>query len=274
MHVNKFLIQATLAHQFVMSALLYNTALVENDNHIGMADGGEAVGDDDGGAPLHDALESLLNGTLRLSVEGRSGFVEDQYRGTPEHGTGDGEALALTSREVEPSVANGGVVALGQGLDKLVGMSHPCGFAYLVEGIAVGAKGDVVGHSVVEEDAVLRHKAELPAQAIDIEVTDRMPVDGDTARRTVIEAGQQIDQRALAGTRGPHNSNRLPLVYRKVDMLQHLVGLVAETDIFKLDFPDEPVRMVDGIRSIHDRRLAIVDLHDLIGGRGEALELV
>jgi hypothetical protein len=44
-------------------------------DHGGVADGGEAVGDDDGGAALHEAVEGLLDVLFGFAVEGGGGFV-------------------------------------------------------------------------------------------------------------------------------------------------------------------------------------------------------
>ena len=37
-----------------MGALLDDASVVEDDDLVGITDGGEAMGDDKGGAPLHD----------------------------------------------------------------------------------------------------------------------------------------------------------------------------------------------------------------------------
>ena len=44
--------------------------------------------------------------------------------------------------------------------------------------------------------------------------------------------------------------------------------------MLKLDLSFEAAGMIDRILRIDDRRLAVVDLHDLVGGRGETLEFV
>ncbi len=50
-------------------------SILHDVDHGGVADGGEAVGDDDGGAALHEAVEGLLDVLLGLAIEGRGGFV-------------------------------------------------------------------------------------------------------------------------------------------------------------------------------------------------------
>ena len=46
-------IQTAFGHQFVVVALLHQTAMVQHPNHIGFLHGRQAVGNDQGGAPLH-----------------------------------------------------------------------------------------------------------------------------------------------------------------------------------------------------------------------------
>ena len=41
-----------------MGALLDDAPVVEDDDLVGITDGGEAMGDDKGGAPLHDGVHA------------------------------------------------------------------------------------------------------------------------------------------------------------------------------------------------------------------------
>ena len=169
LHVDKAAVEAAEGDELAVGAALDDGAVVHNDDFVGVADGGEAVGDDDAGAPQHELVEGLLDGVLALGVEGAGGLVEDEDGRVFEYGAGYGEALALAAAEVEAAVADGGVVALFHEGDKLVGMCHLCGTSHVVDAVVGTAEGDVVGHGVVEEDAVLRHKAYLCAEAVDVE---------------------------------------------------------------------------------------------------------
>ena len=80
-----------------MRAALYNLAFEHHAYLVGMANGAQAMGNGDGGARLHQALQGLLYQALALGVECRGGFVENEYRGILQYGAGDAQALALTT---------------------------------------------------------------------------------------------------------------------------------------------------------------------------------
>ena len=71
----QFRIQAVFLHQLLVSALLDEFAVVEDADHIGVADGAEAVGDDEGGAVRAELVEGLLDELLGGVVEGGGGLV-------------------------------------------------------------------------------------------------------------------------------------------------------------------------------------------------------
>ena len=78
---------------------------------VGVADGGNAVGDEDGGAPAHDFAEMIEDFVFGVGVDAGEGVVEDEDAGAAEKGAGDGGALLLASGESDAALADGGVVA-------------------------------------------------------------------------------------------------------------------------------------------------------------------
>jgi hypothetical protein len=49
---------------------------------------------------------------------------------------------------------------------------------------------------------------------------DRLAVEGDLPTRGLVEEPHQVEQRALAATRGTHHRNEFPLVDRQVDVVE------------------------------------------------------
>src|ERR1700742_4179313 len=64
--------------QFRKGAGLDDAAFLEDEDAVHVPDGGEAVGDDEGGAVAHQAFEGFLDEVLAFGVEGAGGFVEDE----------------------------------------------------------------------------------------------------------------------------------------------------------------------------------------------------
>ena len=104
-----------------------DSAVVEQDDPVGQADGGQPVGDDERRAAVHERAESAVDLLLDVHVNGARGVVEDEDRRVHEEGAGDRDPLALTTGEGVAAFSDHGVVALRQVLDELVGVGRPGG---------------------------------------------------------------------------------------------------------------------------------------------------
>ena len=136
---------------------------------IGVSDCRKAVCDDDGCAVLHKGMKGGLHLPLRVVVECGGSLVKDKYGGILEERTGDADALTLSARESDASVADNSVVAVGQRLYKLIGTCQLSGTAY---GFGRGggvAEGYVVGDGIVEEDAILRDNRDESTKTRNVE---------------------------------------------------------------------------------------------------------
>ena len=80
-----------------MGAGLGDLAGVEHQDAVGADDAGQAVRQDQCGAPGHQPVERLLDDRLVLGVDGRERFVQHQDRRVTQQRAGDGEALALAA---------------------------------------------------------------------------------------------------------------------------------------------------------------------------------
>jgi len=80
-----------------VGAGLDDSSFVEDADEVGVFDGGEAVGDDDGGTVAHQFFEGVLDESFRFGIEGGGGFVEDEDGGIAEDSAGDAESLALAT---------------------------------------------------------------------------------------------------------------------------------------------------------------------------------
>jgi hypothetical protein len=61
--------------------LFDDLSLFEYADGVGVADGGESVGDDEGGASFQEAVHVAFDCAFGFAVQGAGRFVEDQDRG-------------------------------------------------------------------------------------------------------------------------------------------------------------------------------------------------
>ncbi len=82
-----------------MGAVFDGAAIGHDDDHIGVADGGEPVGDDDGGPAFAQCRECGLDRGFAFGIECRGGFIEEEDARVAQDGAGEGDALALAAGE-------------------------------------------------------------------------------------------------------------------------------------------------------------------------------
>lgn len=64
--------------QLVMGPLLGNAAVLDHQDAVGGPDGGEPVGDDQGGAAPAQLVEGMLDPGFRDAVQGGGGLVQNE----------------------------------------------------------------------------------------------------------------------------------------------------------------------------------------------------
>src|SRR5262249_59229092 len=75
------------------------------------------------------------------------------------------------------------------------------------------AEADVVGDGSGENSGVLRYQRGLPTQRGRIGVAQRYAVEGDRAGAWIVEAQDQVKDRALSGPPRPNNRNLRDLTH-------------------------------------------------------------
>ena len=160
----KFRVNAAARDQFGAAALLDDPAVLEHDDLIHVMNGGEAVGDDQGGAAVHQFLDRFHDGSFGRGVERGSGFVEKQDRRVFQKGARDPDALALADAEMSAAFADLAVVAVGKLADEFVGLRAPGGIADLLLGRVRPAVGNVLADGGGKEKRVLQDDGDLLAQ--------------------------------------------------------------------------------------------------------------
>src|SRR5690606_7258198 len=102
--VKPLVFRTALQEGFVRSHV-DDTALAQHHDFVGVEHGGKAVGDGDDGLAAGEFAEGVADRLLRLRVEGRGGFVEEEDGSVAEDGPGDGESLLLSAGQGAALVA-------------------------------------------------------------------------------------------------------------------------------------------------------------------------
>src|SRR5438874_4173190 len=97
--------------ELVVSAEFSDAAAHKHGDLVSVAGRGDSVGDEDGGAAFHDAVEAAEDPLFGVGVDAGQGVVEDENFGVADDGAGDSCALFLTAGEGESTLADLGVEA-------------------------------------------------------------------------------------------------------------------------------------------------------------------
>ena len=192
-----------------MGAALDDAPAIDHQQLVGLAHGGEAVGDDEGGAPGERLAQGALHGRLGLGVEVRRGLVQHHDVGRLEDEAGQGDALLLAAREPVAPLADDGVEAVGQLADQVADLRlgqgvQDLGLARLRAGVQ-----EVGPQRVVEEVRVLGHHADHVAHRGHGGVPHVDAAEAHRPRRHVVEARHQVRDGRLAGSGGAHQRHHV-----------------------------------------------------------------
>ena len=87
-------------HQLFRCSLLDDGSTVEDDDAIDIGDGGDAVGDDQGGTIFHQARQRIADLPIGCEIEMRHPLVEDQQLWIAHQRSGDPHPLTLACRQL------------------------------------------------------------------------------------------------------------------------------------------------------------------------------
>ncbi len=93
-----------------MGAMFLDSAPINDINLVSIEDCGKSVGNDKGCASHHQLIQSRLDYLLTFRVQSRGSLIQDQDAGILQDGTGNGHALALSARKVQPTLRNLGII--------------------------------------------------------------------------------------------------------------------------------------------------------------------
>ena len=159
-----------------MRALFHDGAVFHDEDEVSIANGGQAVGNDEGGAVCAQRVHRLLDEDLGTGIDRRGGLIEDEQRGLGQERAGDGDELALAGGDCAAVLVDDGVVALGQRVNEAVYLGCLCRSDDLFVRRVQAAVADVFHDRALKEHGVLEHHAHLGTQGMARHAGDIVPI--------------------------------------------------------------------------------------------------
>src|SRR4051812_34874190 len=97
-----------------MAAAFSDAPVVQNDDLVGVDDGGQAMGDHQGGTAVGDGGECGLDVLFGAAVQRAGSLIQDQDAGVLQDGAGNGDALLFAAGQLQATLPDAGIVAFGQ----------------------------------------------------------------------------------------------------------------------------------------------------------------
>ena len=102
-----------------MTSLFHNPTLLDYDHAICERSARESMTDNEEDTIARILTDVAQNACFGLYVQRRRGFIEDQYPRALEQGPRDREPLLLAARQPGTALADLGLIALRQSLDRV-----------------------------------------------------------------------------------------------------------------------------------------------------------
>ena len=147
-----------------MPAVFNHASGVDDEDAIGMVDGGKAVRHGDDRPMAGDPLQGSDDRRLGSGVQRRRRLVQDEDRRIAKDGARDCDALALAARQPRAQFARRGVVAARQAHDQVMDLSGSGGSLDLGIRRVELPHADVVADRRIEEKRVLEYEPDLRAE--------------------------------------------------------------------------------------------------------------
>ena len=202
-----------------MITALNDLSVLQNHDGVGVAHGGEAVGDHKGSPFSHQTVHALLDVLFRSRIDRARRFIEDQDRCLGYRRSRDIKKLSLALAQVRAIALNNGVIALWKPHDKGMGRCHLRRLNDLLIGSIQSSVADILHDRPRKQMGVLKHHGDMAAQLVPLNMTDINAVDGDGPALDIVEAVDEVRDRRLPGSRGTHEGDLLSRLCVKADIL-------------------------------------------------------
>ena len=152
-----------LIHGVLISTSALDAAITQLHDLCAVFESGEAVGDDEQGKVIAEALDSFHDGLFGFIVQRTGGFVKNDDIGLLVQGAGNADTLALTTREADAAFTDEGLVLLGPRFDAVGDLRLLGGIpdSLMIDLIFGYAKGNVFFNGAVGQKYGLRHMSDM-----------------------------------------------------------------------------------------------------------------
>src|SRR5450756_782038 len=252
-------VNGTGLHQFLMHSFGRDAPLVQDQDLVCSQHRTDTLGHDEDGALAVQAQQSLLDVSLGVDIDCTRTVVQDEDARLEEQGSGNGDALLLTPREVAATFLHHRVVSFRSTENELLGLrSLRSRFHLLLTGVGT-AVAYVVPKRSGEEHGLLQRNANMAAQRSKGHVPDVDAVDCHAAAAHIVEARDEVDQRRLARTGLTKDRHRLSRLGDEVHILEYrLTALVIVAERYMLkSHPALDVGQTGGAWLVDDATLRV-----------------
>ena len=144
-----------------MGALLHDAVIIHYDDAVGVADGTEPMGDDEGGTPLGQFVKGPLDAGFGDRVQSGGGLIQNENRRVFQEDAGDGHPLLLSAGQHDASLTHIGLEAVRHVHDIVVDLRPLGRLDDLILGGIGPAIADIVQDGAGEEEHVLLDDADV-----------------------------------------------------------------------------------------------------------------
>ena len=171
-----------------MGAGFLNAVFGEHKDARGVSDGGQAVGNGEGGTPLGKGCKRALDKLFALVVKGACGLVKHKDGRAFEEHARNGNALFLAAGQPHAAFADLGVIALRELRNEVVGVGKLCrGDQFLFGGVRLAVK-DVGADGAGKQIDILIHHADGAAKLSQRQICDAFAVQQDLPAVHIVKA--------------------------------------------------------------------------------------
>ncbi len=199
-----------------MAPVLGDFSFIEDDDAVRVAHGGKAMRDDDRRAIFGKSRKRFPHAFLRLRIERRRRFIQNDEGRIFEKYARNRNALLLPAGEFHAALADGCIVAAGERFDKESRRRPLRRFSYFHTRRIFFSVSDIFGDAVGKKKYVLLHDTDMPPQIFLRQFPNIRAADGNFSPRGIVETKEKRNQRRFPGARFPDKGRRLPRFNRKI----------------------------------------------------------